>query len=243
MFELYWEYYVMGIILLPAIILAIYAQCKVTSTYKKYTNELSQKGMKSQDLARLLLDCADLQEIQVIRVNGELTDYYDHKHKTVALSSSTYNSSSISALGVTAHEVGHALQYKNNYLPIKLRSIIIPIVNIWSNLLWPLVILGIILNFAVLPTSAAGKVLMWIGIGFYGLIALLDVLTLPVEYNASHRAIKILEQSEILDKEETAKARKVLSAAALTYVASLLNSLLNLLRFILVFVMHSKKDD
>ena len=199
--------------------------------------------MKSQDLARLLLDCADLQEIQVIRVNGELTDYYDHKHKTVALSSSTYNSSSISALGVTAHEVGHALQYKNNYLPIKLRSIIIPIVNIWSNLLWPLVILGIILNFAVLPTSAAGKVLMWIGIGFYGLIALLDVITLPVEYNASHRAIKILEQSEILDKEETNKARKVLSAAALTYVASLLNSLLNLLRFILVFVMHSKKDD
>lgn len=243
MFELYWEYYVMGIILLPAIILAIYAQCKVTSTYKKYTNELSQKGMKSQDLARLLLDCADLQEIQVIRVNGELTDYYDHKHKTVALSSSTYNSSSISALGVTAHEVGHALQYKNNYLPIKLRSIIIPIVNIWSNLLWPLVILGIILNFAVLPTSVAGKVLMWIGIGFYGLIALLDVITLPVEYNASHRAIKILEQSEILDKEETNKARKVLSAAALTYVASLLNSLLNLLRFILVFVMHSKKDD
>ena len=243
MFELYWEYYVMGIILLPAIILAIYAQCKVTSTYKKYSNELSQKGMKSQDLARLLLDCADLQEIQVIRVNGELTDYYDHKHKTVALSSSTYNSSSISALGVTAHEVGHALQYKNNYLPIKLRSIIIPIVNIWSNLLWPLVILGIILNFAVLPTSAAGKVLMWIGIGFYGLIALLDVITLPVEYNASHRAIKILEQSEILDKEETNKARKVLGAAALTYVASLLNSLLNLLRFILVFVMHSKKDD
>ena len=243
MFELYWEYYVMGIILLPAIILAIYAQCKVTSTYKKYSNELSQKCMKSQDLARLLLDCADLQEIQVIRVNGELTDYYDHKHKTVALSSSTYNSSSISALGVTAHEVGHALQYKNNYLPIKLRSIIIPIVNIWSNLLWPLVILGIILNFAVLPTSAAGKVLMWIGIGFYGLIALLDVITLPVEYNASHRAIKILEQSEILDKEETNKARKVLSAAALTYVASLLNSLLNLLRFILVFVMHSKKDD
>lgn len=243
MFELYWEYYVMGIILLPAIILAIYAQCKVTSTYKKYSNELSQKGMKSQDLARLLLDCADLQEIQVIRVNGELTDYYDHKHKTVALSSSTYNSSSISALGVTVHEVGHALQYKNNYLPIKLRSIIIPIVNIWSNLLWPLVILGIILNFAVLPTSAAGKVLMWIGIGFYGLIALLDVITLPVEYNASHRAIKILEQSEILDKEETNKARKVLSAAALTYVASLLNSLLNLLRFILVFVMHSKKDD
>lgn len=243
MFELYWEYYVMGIILLPAIILAIYAQCKVTSTYKKYSNELSQKDMKSQDLARLLLDCADLQEIQVIRVNGELTDYYDHKHKTVALSSSTYNSSSISALGVTAHEVGHALQYKNNYLPIKLRSIIIPIVNIWSNLLWPLVILGIILNFAVLPTSAAGKVLMWIGIGFYGLIALLDVITLPVEYNASHRAIKILEQSEILDKEETNKARKVLSAAALTYVASLLNSLLNLLRFILVFVMHSKKDD
>ena len=156
MFELYWEYYVMGIILLPAIILAIYAQCKVTSTYKKYSNELSQKGMKSQDLARLLLDCADLQEIQVIRVNGELTDYYDHKHKTVALSSSTYNSSSISALGVTAHEVGHALQYKNNYLPIKLRSIIIPIVNIWSNLLWPLVILGIILN-----TSMMDQIISW----------------------------------------------------------------------------------
>lgn len=243
MWELYWEYYVMGIILLPAILLALYAQIKVSTTYSKYSSELSKKGMKSKDLARLLLDCADLQDVQVIKVDGQLTDYYDHRHRTVALSSSSYDSSSISALGVTAHEVGHALQYKNNYVPIKIRSVIIPVVNIWSKLLWPLVLLGIILNFAVLPTSIAGKVLMWIGIGFFGLIALLDAITLPVEYNASNRALKILEQSEILDKEETEKAKKVLMAAALTYVASLVNSLLNLLRFILVFAMHSKKRD
>ena len=227
MYELYWEYYLMGIILLPAILLAIYAQSKVTSSYNKYSKIASAKGLTAFQMARLLLDCAELQNVEVVRVNGQLTDYYDPKKKIVALSASNYDSNSIAALGVAAHEVGHALQYKTNYLPIKLRSIIIPITNISSTLLWPLVMLGLILNFAAIPGSTIGNIFLWSGVIVFGLAALLDFITLPCEFNASKRALQLLEQTEILTPEETQGAKKVLSAAALTYVAALLNSILN----------------
>lgn len=243
MYELYWEYYLMGIILLPAILLAIYAQSKVSSSYNKYSKIASAKGLTAFQMARLLLDCAELQNVEVVRVNGQLTDYYDPKKKIVALSASNHDSNSIAALGVAAHEVGHALQYKTNYLPIKLRSIIIPITNISSTLLWPLVMLGLILNFAAMPGSAIGNIFLWSGVIVFGLAALLDFITLPCEFNASKRALQLLEQTEILTPEETQGAKKVLSAAALTYVAALLNSILNLLRFVLVILMHTKRDD
>lgn len=240
---MYWDYYIMGIILLPAIILAIYAQSKVSSTYSEFSKVLTQKGYKSQEVARLLLDCADLKNITITKVNGQLTDYYDHKKQIIALSSSTYDSSSVASLGVAAHEVGHALQYKDNYLPIKIRSLIIPLTQISSTLLWPLIVIGLLLNFAIYPGTIVGDVFLWIGVIFFGLAVLLDLITLPVEYNASKRAVDILSQTEILNKEETEGAKKVLSAAALTYVASLLNSILNLVRFLLVFLMNSKRND
>ncbi len=243
MFDLYWEYYIMGIILLPAIILAAYAQSKVSSTYNKFSRVASQKGMRACEMARLLLDCADLKNVEVIKINGHLTDYYDHKKQVVALSASNYESTSIAALGVAAHEVGHALQYKNDYLPIKLRSFIIPIVNFSSTALWPLVLIGLMCNFAVIPGTIFGNIFLWSGVAMFGLAAIFDLITLPCEYNASNRALQLLEQTEILTSEETQGAKKVLSAAALTYVASLLNSILNLVRFILVFLMHAKRDD
>ena len=242
MFSLYWEYYIMGIILLPALILAIYAQSKVNSTYGKFSQVMSKKGMKACEMTRLLLDCAELQNVKVIQVAGNLTDYYDDKKKVVALSSSVYDSSSVAALGIAAHEVGHALQFKNNYLPVKIRNIIIPITNISSTLLWPLVMLGLIFNFAAMPGSLVGDICLWSGVIIFGLAALLDLITLPVEYNASHRAIQILSKTEILDDEETKGAKKVLGAAALTYVASLLTSILNLIRFLLVILMHSNRE-
>lgn len=242
MFSLYWEYYIMGIILLPALILAIYAQSKVNSTYGKFSQVMSKKGIKAYEMARLLLDCAELQNVKVIQVAGNLTDYYDDKKKVVALSSSVYDSSSVAALGIAAHEVGHALQFKNNYLPVKIRNIIIPITNISSTLLWPLVMLGLIFNFAAMPGSLVGDICLWSGVIIFGLAALLDLITLPVEYNASHRAIQILSKTEILDDEETKGAKKVLGAAALTYVASLLTSILNLIRFLLVILMHSNRE-
>lgn len=242
MFGLYWEYYVMGIILLPALILAIYAQSKVSTTYGKYSQVLSKKGMKAFEMARLLLDCAELNNVQVIKVSGDLTDYYDDKKKVVALSSKVYDSSSVAALGIAAHEVGHALQFKNNYLPIKIRSAIIPITNISSTLLWPLVMIGLIFNFAAMPGSLIGDICLWSGVIIFGLAALLDLITLPVEYNASRRAVQVLSKTEILTEEETVGAKKVLNAAALTYVAALLTSILNLVRFLLVILMHSRRD-
>ncbi len=239
---MYWDYYVMGIILLPAIILAIYAQTKVSLTYTKFSTVLSKKGFKAQDMARILLDCADLQNISIKRISGELTDYYDHKKQVIALSASVYDSSSVAALGVAAHEVGHAIQYKDNYLPIKIRSFIIPLTKFSSTILWPLVVIGLMFNFAVIPGTMFGDIFLWIGVAFFGIMVLLDLVTLPVEYNASHRAITVLSQAEILDEEETNGAKKVLSAAALTYVASLLNSILNLVRFLLVFLMNRRDD-
>lgn len=240
---MYWDYYLMGIILLPAILLAIYAQSKVNNTYSQFSKVMAQNGLKAQEVARLLLDCADLKNITITKVNGKLTDYYDHKNQTLALSSSTYDSSSVAALGVAAHEVGHALQFKDEYLPIKIRSFIIPLTNISSTILWPLVLIGLALNFAIYPGTIIGNVFLWIGVAFFGIAVILDLITLPVEYNASRRAIELLSQTEILNEEETKGAKKVLSAAALTYVASLLNSILNLVRFVLVFIMNSRRND
>lgn len=240
---MYWDYYLMGIILLPAILLAIYAQSKVNSTYSQFSKVLTEKGYKAQEVARLLLDCADLKNISIKRVDGRLSDYYDHNKQVVALSSSTYDSSSVAALGVAAHEVGHALQYKDNYLPIKIRTFIIPLTNAGSTLLWPLVIIGLMFNFAVYPGTIWGNLFLWIGVIFFGLAVILDLITLPVEYNASKRAVDLLSQTEILNEEETVGAKKVLNAAALTYVASLLNSMLNLIRFLLVFLVHSRRND
>ena len=229
---MYWEYYVMGVILIPGLILAIIAQAKVSFNYKKYSQVMSKNNMKACDVARLILDSAGLKQVQIKKINGELTDNYDPKAQTVSLSSSVYDSTSVAAIGVACHEVGHALQYAQNYAPVKIRMFLVRACNISSTLLWPLVVIGLILNIGL--NSVAGMVCMWCGVIIFGLSVIFNLVTLPVEYNASNRAKSILSNAQILDSEEMEGVHKVLNAAALTYVAALVVSILNLLRFIIV---------
>ena len=235
---MYFEYYIMGIILIPGIIFAIFAQSKVSSTYNKYREVMSLSGETAGDLIKRLLVTTDLGHISVKQISGNLTDHYDPKKEEICLSYDVYSSSSIAALGIACHEFGHALQKKEKYFPYQIRSILVPITNIASTLLWPLVIIGLIFNFAAMPGSIVGDIFLWCGIGFFGVAVLFSLATLPVEYNASKRALNILSSTNTLTEEELKGTKKVLNAAALTYVAALLVSILNFLRFILVVNMH-----
>jgi len=171
---------------------------------------------------------------------GDLTDHYNPKTNTVSLSEKVYNNCSLSALGVMAHELGHVLQYRDKYPLIKLRTFLIPVINISSFFMWPLVIIGIILEFTTYVT--AGAVLIYVGIGIFALSSLFMLITLPIEQNASKRATVLLEGTGILDKEETKCVKEVLDAASQTYLAALVTSLLSLLRFILFISMARRKD-
>lgn len=235
---LYYEYYLLGIILLPGIILAAIAQYRVTSTFNRYKSVASESGKTAVEIARMFLDFAGLQDVQIIKVRGHLTDYYNHRKRTLALSESTYNSSSISALGVACHEVGHALQFKTRYLPIMIRNFLVPIVNFVQHFVWILLLFG----FAVFYTTT-NPIWLWIALAVFASSTLIHLITLPVEYNASKRALQLLEDSTILTSDETAEAKKVLNAAALTYVAGLLVSILNLLRFALLIIIRTRKRD
>ena len=231
---MYLTYYILGILLIPAIILAIFAQSKVQSTYKKYSSEMSQKGLTGKECAKQILACNEINDVQINEIDGVLTDYYDSKNKILALSKNNYNSSSIASIGVSAHECGHAIQDKENYLPNKIRNIIIKTYNITSKFLVPIIIIGFLFDFLFLIPKVANIILIS-GMVVFGLTFLANLITLPVEFNASKRALKTLRENNILTEEETLKAKEVLSAAALTYVASFLYSLLNFLRFVLIF--------
>ncbi len=238
---LYWEYYLLGIILLPGIIFGIIAQQKVTSAYNAFSKLPAKVGKTSKEIARLLLDTAQLQNVKISQAKGgAMSDYYDPSQKTVALSAPESNS--VADISIAAHEVGHALQYKTNYVPIKIRTFAIKLSNFTSNLMLPLIILALLFNFCFMPNSIVGTVILWIGVGLFGLGTFISLVTLPVEYNASKRASKILQQSGIFDAEETGYAKRMLNAAALTYVASLLISVLSLLRILLI-VFKLKGDD
>lgn len=231
----YWEYYLMGIILLPGILLAIYAQAKVTKNFNKYSKVMSMRGTTGAELARNILREEGLEHIQVIKAGGNgLSDHYNPRKKEIALSEDVYNSSSLAALGVAAHEVGHAIQYKENYIPVKLRSALVPITNVVSSMLWPLVFMGLFLNFGAETGGSIGAIFVWAGIALFGLAVILNLITLPVEFDASRRAGKLLLSTGTIDEMEIEGAKKVLNAAALTYVAALLVSILNLVRFLLV---------
>ena len=228
---MYWDYYFLGIVLLPGLLLAIYAQTKVSSTYHKFSQVVAEIGKPAHEIARLFLDTAGLHNIQIVKIKGHLTDYYDHKNKIIALSESVYDSNSIAAIGVACHEVGHALQYQNDYLPIKARNIIIPVCNFANRMLWVLLFLGAIFFY-----TGFGLTFMWLGVGVFALSVVLNLVTLPVEYNASRRATELLASSSILTADEVDGTKKVLNAAALTYVASLVISILNLVRLLLTFL-------
>ena len=210
-------------LVLPAVIFALWAQFNVKSTFSKYSRIASRSGMTGFDSARRILDANGLGDVRIAHVSGDLTDHYNPTDNTIYLSDSVYGSNSAAAIGVAAHEAGHAVQHATGYTPIKIRSAIIPVTNIGSNLAMPLIILGIILSF---PTLA------YIGVAAFGLSTLFQLVTLPVEFDASGRALKALEGS--LDGDDLASARKVLRAAALTYVAALAVSLVNLLRLLII---------
>ena len=231
----YFEYYMMGILLIPGLILAIYAQIKVNHAVHNYSQIPASCGKTGAEVARLLLDSAGLHDITIKRVKGNMTDYYDPKNKVLALSNTTHDSTSVAALGIATHEVGHALQYKAGYFPIKLRNIAIPLANFASVIMWPLAIIGLILSFVVLSDTLIGNIFLWAGIASFGLAVIVNLVTLPVEFNASKRATQILHDSHLLQGDENKYAKEVLDAAALTYVASLVIAILDLLRFILVF--------
>lgn len=216
-------YYI--IFVLPAMILAFYAQSKVSTTFAKYSKVYSGRGMTAADVARKILNLNGLSDIPVERVAGNLTDHFDPRARVIRLSDSTYSSTSVGAIGVAAHEVGHAVQHAKGYVPIKVRNAIVPVVQFSSYLAWPLAIIGIIVgnpslaNFGVLLFSAT--------VAF-------QLITLPVEFNASTRAIKTLDENFILEGDELKGARKVLGAAALTYVAAAAVAIGNLLRLLML---------
>lgn len=217
-------------LVLPAVIFALWAQFNVKSTFSKYSRIASRSGMTGFDSARRILDANGLGSVRIAHVSGDLTDHYNPTDNTIYLSDSVYGSNSAAAIGVAAHEAGHAVQHATGYTPIKIRSAIIPVTNIGSNLAMPLIILGIVLSF---PTLA------YIGVAAFGLSTLFQLVTLPVEFDASGRALKALEGS--LDGDDLASARKVLRAAALTYVAALAVSLVNLLRLLIIVAGNDRR--
>lgn len=215
------------IILLPAIILSIWASANVKSTFGKYSRMYNRFGLTGADTARKILDMNGLYDVRIERISGELTDNYDPRTNVVHLSESTYSSQSVAAVGVAAHEVGHAIQHATGYSPIKVRNAIVPAVNVCNMLSMPIILLGIILSY--------NQTLVDLGIILFSATVLFQLITLPVEFNASSRALRTLEGQNILAPDEMQGASKVLRAAALTYVAAALSSLLSLLRLILIF--------
>jgi hypothetical protein len=213
------------ILLIPAVILGFWAQAKVRSAYAKYSKVRAASGMTGAQAARYLLDRAGLTEIKIEPIAGNLTDHYDPRVKTLRLSEGVYSSPSLAALGIAAHESGHAMQHRDGYWPMTVRSALVPVANLGSGMMLPLVIGGLL--FAIKP-------LLTIGIVLYTGAVLFQIVTLPVEFNASSRAIKVLEGSGALHPDEVGGARKVLSAAAMTYVAATLASVLTLVRLVIL---------
>lgn len=214
------------LIVLPAIIFALIAQLMVKSTFSKYSNESNQHGYTAKEVARKILDENGLYNVSIEYISGNLTDHYDPSANVIRLSDSVYNSTSVAAIGVAAHEVGHAIQHAQGYSPIKIRQAIIPITQIGSRLAVPLVLLGMLIS--------AFQWLIPVGIFLYAGVVLFQAVTLPVEFNASGRALKTLDENVILYKDEVRMAKKVLTAAAMTYVAAMFSSLMSLLRLILL---------
>ena len=220
------------IILIPALIVSAWAQFKVSSTFNEYQRVQSFNRYSGSNVARMLLDDAGLYDVSIETVRGKLSDHYDPINRVLRLSSDIYNGTSVAALGVAAHEVGHAIQHKEKYGALMLRNSIAPAVNFASNISWLLFIAGIILGFSGLTT---------IGILLFSAVVVFQLVTLPVEFNASSRALKLLEQRGILYGNEVDGAKKVLNAAALTYVAATLMAVSQLLRLIVLSDRNSNR--
>ncbi len=217
------DYYYL-VLVLPAVLISLYAQVKVKSSFSKYSKVFSR--FTGAEAAERLLQSKGIYNVRIERVSGNLTDHFDPRTNVIRLSDGVYSSNSVAAIGVACHEAGHAVQYAENYAPIKIRNFIVPLTQFGSYLSWPLLFIGLIFNYSYLVD---------IGIILFGLVVLFQLITLPVEFNASSRALRALTDTGIVyDEEEKKGAKKVLSAAALTYVAALLVSLAQMLRLILL---------
>lgn len=213
------------IILIPALIISIWAQMKIKSSYAKYSQVYSRNGYTGSQVARMILDSYGLFDIPVLVTGGHLTDHYDPNKKVVKLSTDVYNGTSLAAIGVAAHEIGHAIQHKEGYAPIKIRTALVPIANIGSQASWILFFIGIVMSFTPLVNF---------GIILFSAAVLFQIVTLPVEFNASSRAVAILSARNILFEDEVKGAKNVLTAAALTYVAAAVTAIAQLLRLIAI---------
>lgn len=232
-FGIYIESYVLYIILvLPCVIWAFTAQVRVSSVFGKYSRVASRRGYTGADMAENILRANGCQNVGIAKCGGNLTDHYDPRTNTVYLSESVYGSASVAACGVAAHECGHAIQYAQGYVPVKIRTAMIPVTNIGSNLAMPLIIIGIIFSF---------EPLAYAGIICFAAATVFQLVTLPVEFNASRRALACMESGCLVDSDEIDGARKVLRAAAMTYVAALAVSLANLLRLLVIVMGNGRR--
>ena len=223
-----WTYLVL---VLPCVIFSLWASSSVNSTFKKYSTQYSTRRITGAQAAQRVLSMNGVNAVRIERINGELTDHYDPTSNVIRLSESVYDNTSTAAIGVACHEAGHAVQYAQNYQPIKLRAAIVPITNIGSKLAMPLILLGLAL-------TAMGDVsyfFIYVGIACFGLSLVFQLITLPVEFNASRRAMVAIEQAELLTSEEQKGAKKTLRAAAMTYVAATAVALAQLLRLLILF--------
>ena len=222
------------ILIIIGMLLALGAQAKVKSTFNKYSQVRSHSGLTAAEIAMRILQSNGIYDVFVDRVSGNLTDHYDPKSKVLRLSDTTYNSTSVAAIGVAAHECGHAIQHHQEYVPLNLRNAIVPVVNICSNLSWPIILIGVVFSF--------NQTLVNIGILLFCAVVAFQLITLPVEFNASNRAVAILRDKGFLHGEEVDGAKKVLNAAALTYLAAAATSILQLLRLVILFGGRRRDD-
>lgn len=229
--------YLYLILVLPAVIFSLWASAKVNLTFKKYSRVPSMRGISGAEAARHVLDANGLQHIRIEKIPGNLTDHYDPRADVIRLSESVYDNTSVAAIGVACHEAGHAVQHAKNYVPVKIRAAIIPVTNIGSRLALPLILIGIIFS-ALSPQIIA---LAYAGVACYGLCTVFQLVTLPTEFDASKRALRCIESYGILGTDEISGARRVLTAAAMTYVAALAVSLMQLLRLFLIVAGNSRK--
>lgn len=233
-FGLFWDPTML--IIIPGMILASIAQMKISTTYYKYSQIPCQKGITGADVARELLRIAGISDVSVNMVQGRLSDHYNPMKRVVNLSPDVYSGKSIASLSVAAHEVGHAIQHHREYFPLTIRSAMAPIVNFSSSVSWILITLGLILGFM----GNHSILMLKAGIFLFTIVVLFQVITLPVEFNASSRALKMLKEYYFLGKDEIDGSKKVLGAAALTYVAAALTGILQLLR--LVVILNNRED-
>ena len=231
-----WTYLVL---VLPCVILSLWASSSVNSTFQRYSKVHSRRSITGAEAAQRVLHANGVRNVRIERVSGNLTDHYDPRSNVIRLSDSVYGSTSVAAIGVACHEAGHAVQYASGYAPIKLRAAIIPITNIGSKLAMPLILIGILLSFL----GNLSYTLVYLGIACFGLSLVFQLVTLPVEFNASRRAMKAIDSGNILTEEEQRGAKKTLKAAAMTYVAATATALAQLLRLVILFGGNRRRRD